>query len=86
MPAQITNCSLEIFPNYRCVICDKRIHRGDSGCICSTFRPESFQYASICVKCVKAFDRLLADVELQPILMHLLRREYYRGVGPVIDF
>lgn len=83
---QITNCSLETRPNFRCVICDKLIHRGDSGCICSTFREQSFSYASICVKCAKEYDRLMNDEKLKPIIKKLLRTEYWRGAGTVIDF
>lgn len=83
---QITNCSLETRPDYRCVICDKRIHRGDSGCICSTFRPRDFLYSSICVKCVSSYDKLISSKEFMPILKKLLDKKYWEGVGPVIDF
>ena len=83
---KITNCSLETRPNYRCVICTKSIHRGDSGCICSTFRPRDFLYASICVKCAASYDKLINSEEFMPIVKVLLEIKYLEGVGPVNDF
>lgn len=71
---------------YSCIICNTKIHMGDSGCPCSTLRKEQFDYASLCVKCAAAFDRLMNDEELKPIVTHLMHKSYWQGNGPVIDF
>lgn len=81
MAIKVTNCTLKIIPNYRCVICRKFIHRGDSSCVCSTFRSNEFNSASICITCADVYDRLMSNNEFRPILICLLNKKYYEGVG-----
>lgn len=50
-------------PDYSCRFCNVRIHRGDSGCACSTFRDATL-YASLCVDCADMLDMLTADTRL----------------------
>jgi hypothetical protein len=71
--------------NYSCVICDLQIHSGGAGCSCSTYREGAFQYASLCMSCAKAFDRLMADPEILRIHQFLLAREFFKGAGPTND-
>lgn len=78
---QITNCSLDIVPTFHCVLCDKLIHRGDSECICSTFRPTEFAYSSLCIKCAETYDRLMSDEDFKPILKYLFNKRFWEGVG-----
>lgn len=78
-------CVLDTEKQYDCMFCQKELHRGNSECTCSTMRPE-FNYASICVECAAQYDRLMVDEGFKPILNFLLKKEYWRGVGPVIDF
>jgi hypothetical protein len=51
-------------PGYSCRFCQRRIHRGDSGCACSEFRERVTFYASLCVPCASAVDKLRADTVL----------------------
>lgn len=71
---------------YNCIICQKKIHRGDSDCVCSVFRVETFEYASLCLSCATVFDTLNENEYIKTVLKHLLNKEYWKGAGPVIDF
>ncbi len=45
--------------DYPCKFCRVHLHRGDfAGCRCSTFRPAVSSYATICLSCAVAVDRL----------------------------
>lgn len=81
MECVITNKSPK---RYSCLFCDKLIHGGFEGCTCSAYRDE-FERASVCTDCLKLYDELMQD-KYRTILRVLFRREYFRGVGPVIDF
>lgn len=71
-------CILVLTKQWTCVICHKSIHNGGSECPCSTLRKDAFAWASICIECATSYDKLMTNEEFQPILKHLLRKEYWK--------
>ena len=78
-------CTVYTLKQYSCMFCNKKVHRGDSGCSCSTLRKE-FNLASICTSCAELYDMLITSVKFKPILKFLIDKAYWEGAGPAVDF
>ncbi len=50
------------------------LHRGDSGCGCSTMRLEITYYSTLCIECAEALDQLTADTRLGKIHRELVNQ------------
>jgi hypothetical protein len=79
-------CTDDSPQRWGCIVCYKKIHRGDSGCPCSTTIKEAFHYASICATCAEAYNRIMSDEILRKVHEYLVKKKYWEGAGPVIDF
>ena len=60
-------------PRYSCPFCHTKVHRGDSGCACSTLNEPITYYASLCIPCARALATLYDDTILGKIHRTLVR-------------
>lgn len=65
-------------PNFRCRFCPTKIHRGDSGCGCSTFNEPVTFYASLCIPCANKLEVLMEPTRLGMIHRKLVREALHK--------